>query len=160
MAGILGNCLDHEHTYGECRLSDSAYHAVGVDPVENCVPLPNPSFGSCYSLADSTFHLMVVNNGAAGYIGYDIYGVAPLRNLGYFKAGETRNITESQEGTLRKFVSPSGQNWQRKGGTHTLNIQGHISNGYVCEKPDLNDGVVDMGDLVAIANHFGEECAP
>ena len=106
-------------------------------------PLPTlvgPSFGSCWSPTRQLFELTVVNKAPMpAYIGYDIYRVwNSFRNLGRFQVGERSVFTVTQEGTLRKFISADGRtNWQQLGGTHTLNIAGHIAHGYICPESNV-----------------------
>ncbi|MFN3982838.1 MAG: SdrD B-like domain-containing protein, partial [Caldilinea sp.] len=110
------------------------------EPTPSATPSPTPtltgpSFGSCYNPETQVFKLTVVNKASiAAYIGYDIYGQAnSFVNLGRFEAGETKVFTVAQEGTLRKFISYDGQQWQQKGGTHVLSVAGHIANNLLCK---------------------------
>lgn len=118
--------------------------------------LVGPSFGSCWSPNNQWFELTVVNRASIpAYIGYDIYRVRDSwRNLGRFDAGQRQVFIVTQEGTLRKYISADGQsNWLQLGGTHTLNIAGHIAKGYLCEEdptpPPLCGDVTNVAEVTA-----------
>jgi uncharacterized repeat protein (TIGR01451 family) len=124
-----------------------------VDPLPTLV---GPSFGSCWSVSNRWFELTVVNKASIpAYIGYDIYRVtSSFRNLGRFDVGQRSVFTVTQEGTLRKYISADGRtNWQQLGGTHTLNIAGHIANGYLCPEepviPPLCSDVTNVAKVTA-----------
>ena len=124
-----------------------------------CIEPPSlvgPSFGSCWSPANQWFELTVVNQSSIpAYIGYDIYRVRDSwRDLGRFDAGQRQMFIVTQEGTLIKYISADGQsNWLQLGGTHTLNIAGHIANGYLCEEdttpPPLCGDVTNVAEVTA-----------
>jgi uncharacterized repeat protein (TIGR01451 family) len=124
-----------------------------VDPSPT---LTGPSFGSCWSQSKQWFELTVVNKASIpAYIGYDIYKVTnSFRNLGRFDVGQNSVFTVTQEGTLRKYISADGRtNWQQLGGTHVLNIAGHISKGYLCPEepviPPLCSDVTNIAKVTA-----------
>lgn len=125
-----------------------------TDPAPTLV---GPSFGSCWSQSNQRFELTVVNKASIpAYIGYDIYrSTNSFRNLGRFDVGQRSVFTVTQEGTLRKYISANGQtNWQQLGGTHTLNIAGHIANGYLCPEvqppvPPLCSDVTNVAKATA-----------
>lgn len=76
---------------------------------------------------------MVNKASIPAYIGYDIYrSTNSFRNLGRFDVGQRSVFTVTQEGTLRKYISANSSQWRQLGGAHTLNIAGHIANGYLC----------------------------
>lgn len=127
-----------------------------VDPSPTLV---GPSFGSCWNATRQWFELTVVNKASIpAYIGYDIYRVSnSFRNLGRFDVGQRSVFTVTQEGTLRKYISANGEtNWQQLGGTHTLNIAGHISKGYLCPEeptvPPLCSDVTNVAKVTAKDN--------
>lgn len=117
--------------------------------------LVGPSFGSCWSPTNRWFELTVVNKALIpAHIGYDIYRSAnSFRKLGRFDVGQRSVFTVTQEGTLRKYISANGQtNWQQLGGTHTLDIAGHIAHGYLCPEapPPIPPICSDVTNIVEV----------
>ncbi len=99
---------------------------VGVTVGYQAPPPPAPSFGSCYNPINDTFALTVVNNGGAGFVGYDVAGEQPLQKLGFFAEGERKTfenipLQNGNPDTLRKFVSIDDVDYRQKGGTHGFN---------------------------------------
>ena len=142
--------------------SVTGWDIVGADAVvaPACTtPQPTlvgPSFGSCWSPTRRLFELTVVNKAPMpAYIGYDIYRVwNSFRNLGRFDVGQRSVFTVTQEGTLRKYISADGRtNWLQLGGTHTLNIAGHLAHGYICPEtvtiPPICGDVTNRAEVTA-----------
>lgn len=127
-----------------------------VDPSPTLV---GPSFGSCWNVSRGWFELTVVNKASIpAYIGYDIYRVSnSFRNLGRFDVGQRSVFTVTQEGTLRKYISADGNtNWQQLGGTHTLNVAGHIAKGYLCpEEPTVPPLCSDVTNIAKVTAKDG-----
>jgi hypothetical protein len=75
-----------------------------------------------------------------------------VRDLGHFAAGETKVVTETQEGTLRKFVRvKETAPWAQMGGTHTLSRAGHTSHGYLCDFPPVaNDDATTVPEDTSV----------
>ena len=108
--------------------------AISIIISNEVMALPKASFGSCYD--GTNYTLTVYNKGTAGYIAYDIYGKTGKVDLGYFDENEMKRVVVTQSGTLRKFVKDQpADNWQQKGGTHTLS-----SNGSACPVPKHSGG--------------------
>lgn len=112
-----------------------------------CIPVPSVSTTTCLECTD-TFQLTVLNTGAAGYIGYDVYPSQSFVSLGWFEEGELKTVTGiAAEGYLRKFISHDDITWRQSGDYGELDIIAHKNAGWTCEPIDPPDLVVQQAPL-------------